>query len=238
MQKKEECSHYQRMSQMNSKVPRSGPFLLGTEDVWVQGETAGERAHDFISSNLTELLQRVWEVICAYHCCQPEQRLMLMACDKWNIFPAVSILVYHQKCPPSLQKTRYFDDSNERSIFLPTIIPDFKYFSLHIGVKLKLLEGFHKESMLSLALTVQVQHVVHPGLKKGHKAKLFSKCIISTRLSWGGFYSLLWELLHIYAIYYINTWTFYCSQGLDPSRVHELDCCDLGLHLLVHFHLF
>lgn len=161
-----------------------------------------------------------------------------MACDKQNIFPAVSILVYHQKCPTSLQRTRYFDYSNERSIFSPTVIPDFKYFSLHVDVNTKLPEGIHRESMLSLALSVQVQHVVQPGLNKGHKAKLFSKCIISTRMSWRGFYSLLLELLHIHAIYYINTQTFYSSQGLDPGRVYELDCCDLGLRLLVHLHLF
>lgn len=159
-QKKEGCHHYQRVPLINSKAPRSGPFLLGTENVWVQGKTAGIKAHYFISSNLTELLQRVWEVICAYHCCQPEGGLLLMACDKQNIFPAVSMLVYHQKCPTSLQRTRYFDYSNERSIFSPTVIPDFKYFSLHVDVNTKLSEGIHRESMLSLALSVQVQHVV------------------------------------------------------------------------------
>ena len=174
-QKKEGCHHYQRVSLIASQVPRLGPFLLGTENVWVQGETAGERAHDFISSNLTQLLQRVWEVICAYHCCQLEEGSLLMACDKRNIFPAVSILVYHQKCSPSLQRTRYFNCSYERSIFSSNVIPDFKHFSLPRWCETQTSWRFsQRESMLSLALPDQVQHVVQSGLNKGCKAKPFS----------------------------------------------------------------
>lgn len=63
------------------------------------GETAGETAHDFISSNLIQLPQRVREVVCAYHCCQPEEGSLVMACDKQNIFSTVSVLVYHQNVP-------------------------------------------------------------------------------------------------------------------------------------------
>ena len=110
----------------------------------MQGETASERAHDFISSNLTQLLQSVWEVICEYHCCQPEGGSLLMACDKQNIFPAVSILVYHQKCSPSLQRTRYFDYSYERTIFSSNVIPDFKHLLLHFTCWCETLKVFTK----------------------------------------------------------------------------------------------
>jgi len=183
-QKKEGCHHYQRVSLIASQVPRLGPFLLGTENIWVQGKTAGERAHDLISSNLTHLPQKVWEVICVYHCCQPKEGSLLMACDKRNIFPAVSILVYHQKCSPSLQRIRCFDCSYERSIFSSNVIPNLKYYSLHVGVKPKFLEGFHREKVcFPWQLPDQVQYVVQSGLNKGCRAKAFSN--MNSRLSWG-----------------------------------------------------
>lgn len=88
-QKKERWHHYHGVSLITSQASRLELFVLGTENVWVQGEAASQRAHDFISSNPTQLLQRVWEVICLYHCCQPKEGSLPMACDKQNIFTAV-----------------------------------------------------------------------------------------------------------------------------------------------------
>lgn len=103
-QKKERWHHYHRVSLITSQISRLGLFLLGTEKVWLQGETASQRAHDFISSNPTQLLQRVWEVICLYHCCQPKGGSLSMACDKQNIFTAVPTSLSPKNVPITSEK--------------------------------------------------------------------------------------------------------------------------------------
>lgn len=111
-------------------------------------ETAGETAHDFISITLTQLLQRMWEEICAYHCCQPEEGSSLKAVIKHFLDGVYTTL--SSKCSPSLQRAVHSNSGNQKNIFSSSVILDFKQFLL-LSVKLKFLKGFHKENTLSLA---------------------------------------------------------------------------------------
>lgn len=168
-----------------------------------------------------QLLQRVWEEICVYHCCQPQEGSLLMACDKWYIFLAVSILACHQKCSPSLQRARYFDYSYERIIFSSNVIPDFKHFSFPCWCEPQTSWRFsQRESMLSLAFPDQVQHVVQPRLNKGCKTKHFSNISWAPGCLGVDFIIYRWSC-YIYTLS-INTQTFYCSQDLIPVEFTNL----------------
>lgn len=77
-----------------------------------------------------------------------------------------------------------------------------------------------RESMLSLALPDQAQHVVQPGLTKRCKAKTFSK--ISRAPGCLGVDCILYRWsCYIYTLP-INTQTSYCSQDLIPVEYMNL----------------
>lgn len=117
-QKKEQWNHFHRASLITSQISRLGLFVLGTGNDWVQGETARQRAHDSISSNPTQLLQRVWEVICLYHCCQPKGGSLPMACDKPNIFTAVPTSLSPKNAPHNFREKEILTTAVKKKYFL------------------------------------------------------------------------------------------------------------------------
>lgn len=141
-------------------------------------------------------------------------------------FSRLCLLVYQQKMFPYLQRKRDFNYSCEKSI--SSCNSTFQTFFIPHECETKTSWRFSpRESMLSLTLPDQVQYGVQAGLNKECKFKPFSN------ISWAPG-CLGEELLHIYPIYKQSN--ILLQPGLDPSRVCELDCCDLG-RLLVHLYL-
>lgn len=92
----------------------------------MQGETASQRAHDSISSNPTQLLQRVCEVIRLYHYCQPKGGSLPMACDKQNLFAAVPTSLAPKNVPHHFREKGILTTAVKK--VFSHVIPHFKHF--------------------------------------------------------------------------------------------------------------